>query len=145
MTDGDARLDKVEEGLTRLGERMDNGFAEMDRRFVQVDERFAQVDERFAQVDERFAQVDERFGSLEAEVQKVRVLGEQNTADIKRIAEVQVHHGDTLAQHGAALQRIEEALEPLKVLPEAFRRVFGDHERRITALEEASRQSTPDV
>jgi hypothetical protein len=70
------------------------------------------------------------------------VLGEQNTTDIKRIAEVQAHHGDVLAQHGAALQRLEEAIEPLKVLPAALQKILPDHERRITALEEASSRST---
>jgi chromosome segregation ATPase len=137
MPDVDQRLDHVEQGLKDLGERIDEQFAK-------VDQRFTQVDQRFAQVDQQFAQVDRRFGSLEAEVQKLRVLEEQNAAQIKQIAEVQAHHGGVLEEHGSALKRIEEAIEPLKALHEFIPRVADDHERRITALEEASRQRTPD-
>src|SRR5262245_17978194 len=124
MPDTDVRLENVEQGLKKLADRME--------------ERFEQVDQRFEEVDQRFAQVDKRFDSLEADVQKLRVLGEQNTTDIRRIAEVQVHHGEVLAEHGAALQRIEKALEPLKVLPTVIQNVLPHHERRITALEAAS-------
>jgi chromosome segregation ATPase len=164
MPDGDGRLARVEQHLDTLGERIEEGFAQVDQRFAQVDQRFAQVDQRFAQVDQRFAQVDQRFaqvdqrfaqvdqrfeqidgrlGSLETEVQKLRLLGEQNTTDIKQIAEVQAHHGDI----GAALKRIEEALEPLKALPAAIHTCFrdlSDHERRITALEDAG-HTTPET
>jgi chromosome segregation ATPase len=119
MPDVDERFTRVEQRLDSLGER--------------IDENFAQVDQRFEQVDQRFDQIDGRLGSLEAEVQKLRLLGEQNTTDIKRIAEVQAHHGDI----GAALKRIEEAIEPLKVLPAVIQSTLPDHERRITALEKA--------
>ena len=162
MPDVNERLDNVEQRITRVGERIDEQFAQVDQRFAQVDQRFAQIDQRFAQVDQRFAQVDQRFAqvdqrfaqvdqrfdTLEVQVQKLRVLGEENTTQIKQIAEVQAHHGSVLDEHGAALKRIEEALEPLKVLPAAIQTCFrdlGDHERRITALEEVSRQSTPET
>ena len=134
MPDVDERLAGVEQRLDSLGANIDERFAQVDQRFAQVDQRFAQVDQRFAQVDQRFAQVDQRFGSLEAEVHRLRILGEQNATDIKRIAEVQAHHGEV---HGAALQRIERALEPLTVLAIAMQNVLPDHERRITALEQA--------
>jgi prefoldin subunit 5 len=122
MPDVNERLDRVEEGLKSLGQRME--------------EQFAQVDQRFAQVDQRFAQVDQRFDSLEKEVRKLCVLGEQNATDIKRIAEVQAHHGQV---HGAALERIEKALKPLTVLPAVIQNTLPDHERRIRALEEKMR------
>jgi archaellum component FlaC len=134
MPDVDERLVRVEQRLDSLAERIDEQFTQVDQRFAQVDQRFAQVDQRFAQVDQRFAQVDQRFESLEAEVRGLRILGEQNATDIKRIAEVQAHHGEV---HGAALQRIEKALEPLTVLPAVIKNVLPDHERRITALEQA--------
>ena len=127
MPDVNERLDNVEQKLTRLGERMD---------------------ERFAQVDQRFAQVDQRFDTLEIQVQQLRVLGEENATQIRQIAEVQAHHGSVLDEHGAALKRIEEALEPLKVLPAAIQTCFRDlrdHERRITALEDAGRHTTPET
>jgi chromosome segregation ATPase len=134
MPDVNERFDRVEERLTSLGERMEEQFAK-------VDERFAKVDERFAQVDQRFAQVDARFDTLTKEVRTLRVLGEENAAQIKIIAEVQAHHG---TEHGAALKRLEEAMKPLKALSEAIQRVIPDHERRITALEAASSRTTPE-
>jgi archaellum component FlaC len=114
MPDVDERLDRVEQGLKDLGERIDG-------RFTQVDERFAQVDKRFAQVDERFAQVDRRFTGLQ-------VLVEDCASQIKLIAEVQTHHG-------SVLEEIKEAIEPLKGLRPLFEQVARDHEKRITALE----------
>ena len=131
MPDLNERLDGVEQRLTALTEN--------------IKEQFAQVDQRFAQVDQRFAQVDERFDTLTAEVRKLQALGEENSAQIKVIAEVQAHHGTV---HGAALKRIEEALEPLKVLPAAIHTCFrdlSDHERRITALEDAGQHTTPET
>jgi hypothetical protein len=64
------------------------------------------------------------------------MLGEENTAQIKVIAEVQVHHGQKL-------QQLVEAVEPLKVLPTLYEQVARDHERRIRALEDASSTSRP--
>jgi len=88
-------------------------------------------------MDERFGKVDERFGTLETEVQKLRVLEEANATQIKQIAEVQGHHGQKL-------QQLIEAVEPLKGLPDFVARIADDHEHRITALEKASHQSTPE-
>jgi chromosome segregation ATPase len=129
------RLDGVEQALTTLTEHVKEQFA-------QVGQRFAQVDERFAQVDQRFAQVDERFETLTKEVQKLQVLGEENAARIKVIAEVQAHHGSV---HGAALERIEAAIKPLTGLPAALQHILPDFERRISALEKAgsTNRSTP--
>jgi chromosome segregation ATPase len=131
MPDIDARLDQLEERLTTLGDRV-------DERFVQVDHRFNQVDQRFEQVDQRFEQVDQRFGSLESEVQKLRILAERNADQITQIAEVQAHHGDKL-------QQLVDAVEPLRGLRDFVERVAHDHEHRITALEGASRQRTPET
>jgi hypothetical protein len=78
---------------------------------------------------------NDRLDALTQEVQKLRVLGEENTTQLRLIAEVQSHHGDVLSQHGAALHRLEVAIEPLKVVPEVLQKVLGDHEGRITALE----------
>lgn len=135
MPDIDERFDRVEHRIDRLSERIDEQSARMeqqlaqvDQRFAQVDQRFAQVDERFAQVDQRFAQVDGRFDALTAEVQKLHVLWEENSAQIKLVAEVQ-------ARHGQVLQQLVDAVEPLRVFPDLFKQVAQDHERRITALE----------
>jgi hypothetical protein len=104
-----------------------------------VNERLDGVEQTLTTLTEH---VKEQFTNVEEQFTKLRLLGEEDTAQIKVIAEVQAHHGTV---HGAALQRIEAAIEPLKVLPEAFRTVFMDHARRITALEEANRQRTPDA
>jgi DNA repair ATPase RecN len=145
MPDIDARLDQLEERLTTMGDRVDERFVQVDQRFNQVDQRFnqvdqrfEQVDQRFEQVDQRFEQVDQRFGSLESEVQKLRILAERNADQITQIAEVQAHHGDKL-------QQLVDAVEPLRGLRDFVERVAHDHEHRITALEGASRQRTPET
>jgi hypothetical protein len=61
-------------------------------------------------------------------VNGLRVLGEKNAEDIKKIAEVQSHHGDKL-------DAIVKALEPLGDLYDFIRRVAPNHELRIQALE----------
>jgi DNA repair ATPase RecN len=95
MPDVGERLEKVEQGLTELSQRM----------------------------DERFAKADQRFNQLQ-------MLGEDNTSNIKLVAEV-------LAHHGTVLDQIKEGLEPLKALQPLFEKVAKDHEQRITALERA--------
>jgi archaellum component FlaC len=81
-------------------------------------------------------EVDElrtEVGALREEVNTVRVLCEANADDIKKVAEVQVHHGQQL-------EEITRALGPLAELG-AFVRVIGpDHERRIKALESQAGQ-----
>jgi chromosome segregation ATPase len=130
----DQRFEQIDQRFEQIDQRfeqIDQRFEQIDQRFEQIDQRFEQVDQRLAQVDQRFVEVDQRFETLTAEVQKLRILGEENTAQIKVIAEVQAHHG-------TVLQTLVDAVEPLKVLPDLFRQVAQDHERRITALEEAS-------
>jgi chromosome segregation ATPase len=73
-------------------------------------------------------QLRNEFGELRAEVGKLRVLGEQNTSDIKLIAEVQAHHGKKL-------EEITKALAPLAEIRDFMNLVAHDHEHRITALE----------
>ena len=59
------------------------------------------------------------------------MLGEENTQQIKLIADVQSHHGTVLNQ-------LVKDVEPLKPLPDLLRAVIQDHERRIAALENRS-------
>ena len=54
---------------------------------------------------------------------------------IKRIAEVQVQHGNTLEDHGRKLDEIAKALEPLARIDAFMQLVAGDHEKRISDLE----------
>jgi archaellum component FlaC len=102
MPDVGERLDKVEQRLTDISQRMD--------------EQFAKVYEQFAKVDDRFAHVDQRFTQLQ-------VLVEESASQIKLVAEVQGHHGETL-------QRLNDAVEPLKALQPVFEKVVKDHEER---------------
>jgi polyhydroxyalkanoate synthesis regulator phasin len=73
-----------------------------------------------------------RVGKLEDEVQKLRVVGEDNAQHIKLVAEVQSHHGSVLEQHSHLLNKLVNDVEPLTAF---MRTVVQDHERRITALE----------
>jgi hypothetical protein len=83
------------------------------------------------QVGEQFTEVKQRLDKMAGEMQRVRVLGEENSTQIRLVAEVQTHHGHLLEQ-------LVKEIEPLKVLPDLFKQVAQDHERRITALEKGS-------
>jgi predicted nuclease with TOPRIM domain len=91
----EARVDRIEEALGAVGEKVDrvdakidtaaatiraetqSGFVDMHEftRFVvqrsedtlrdEMRQGFAQVDQRFAQVDQRFAQMDQRFAQMD--------------------------------------------------------------------------------
>jgi uncharacterized coiled-coil protein SlyX len=86
------------------------------------------VEERLDKVEERLGSVEKGVNELRGEVQKLRVLGEQNTSDIKLVAEVQ-------ARHGEKLEEITKALEPLARIDNFVRLVAHDHEVRIKRLE----------
>jgi archaellum component FlaC len=110
MTDTDERFDRLEAGLDKVEGRLDK-------------------------VEDGLAKVEGRLGRVEGEVQKLRVLGEENTQQLKLIAEVQSHHGSLLEQHSRLLDQLVSDVQPLKVLPDLLRTVIQDHERRIAALE----------
>jgi archaellum component FlaC len=124
MTDTDERFDRLEAGLGRVEGRLD-----------QVEGRLDKVENRLDKVEGGLHKVEGRLGKVEGEVQKLRVLGEENTQQIKLIAEVQSHHGSVLEQHSRLLDQLVSDVQPLKVLPDLLRTVIQDHERRITALE----------
>ena len=95
----------------------------------------AKVVERLDGVERRLTSVETGLSKLSGEVQKLRILGEENATDIKRIAEVQVQHGNRLEDHGRKLDEITKALEPLARLDAFVRLVADEHEKRITDLE----------
>jgi len=103
--------------MLNAGERLDK-----------VEQRLGSVERRLGTVEKRLGTVEKRLGTLDKDVQKLRVLEEDNAQHIKLIAEVQV-------QHGGVLQQIVQDIEPLKAVPELLRHVVHDHERRIAALE----------
>ena len=120
MPDVDERFDSIDQTLTGVS-----------RQFGKVDEQFTEVKQLLDTMDQRLNSMDERLDTLTREVQNVRVLGEDNSTQIRLIAEVQTHHGRLLDQ-------VVRDIEPLKVLPDLFKQVVQDHERRITALERGS-------
>ena len=63
----------------------------------------AEIVERLDGVERRLTSVETGLSKLSSEVQTLRVLGEQNATDIKRIAEVQVQHGQKLDDHARKL------------------------------------------
>ena len=95
----------------------------------------AEVVERLDGVERRLSSVETGLSKLSGEVHKLRILEERNATDIKRIAEVQVHHGQKLDDHGRKLDEITRALEPLARLDASVRLVADEHEKRITDLE----------
>ena len=68
-------------------------------------------------------------GGLRTETHSLRVLCEAQADDIKKVAEVQVHHG-------RKLEEIANALKPLAELHEFINVVAPAHESRIKALED---------
>jgi polyhydroxyalkanoate synthesis regulator phasin len=117
MLNAGDRLEKVEQ---RLG-TVEDGLGTLAGRVDVLTER---VDVLTDRVDTLVGRVD----SLGEDVQKLRILEEENARQIKLIAEVQV-------QHGGVLQQMARDIEPLKAIPDLLKHVVHDHERRITALE----------
>jgi hypothetical protein len=95
---------------------------------AEVVERLDSVERRPTSVGKGLTELREEVGGLRGEVQKLRILGEKNEADIKQIAEVQVHHG-------RKLDLITKALEPLARIDAFVQLVAGNHEKRISDLE----------
>ena len=110
MADTDERLDKVEQRL----ESVETG---LEKVRTEVGDLRTEVDGLRTDV-----------GGLRTEVRALRVLGEANADAIKKVADVQLHHGEKL-------EEIVKALEPLAELHAFIRVVVPDHERRIKALE----------
>ena len=71
------------------------------------------------------------FEELSFELNKLRLLYEAQGDDVKKIAEVQAHHGQKLDD-------IAQALAPMKEIGDFVRRVASDHEQRIQELERRS-------
>ena len=127
MSDTDAKFDRLEAGLKKVEGRLEN----VEGRLENVEGRLEKVEGRLDGVEGSLGRVQGQLGQLESEVQKLRVLGEENTQQIKLIADVQSHHGTVLNQ-------LVKDVEPLKPLPDLLRVVIQDHERRIAALENRS-------
>ena len=138
MTDTGERLDKVEGRLAKVEDSVVGLRADIDGLRTDVDGLRTDVDGLRTDVNGLRTDVKgltSRVTTLEEETRKLRILGEENTSQIKLIAEVQSHHGTVLEQHSQLLNQIVKDIEPLKVLPDLVRPLVQDHERRIAALE----------
>jgi archaellum component FlaC len=138
MTDTGERLDKVEGRLAKVEDSVVGLRADVDGLRTDVDGLRTDVDGLRTDVNGLRTDVKgltSRVTTLEEETRKLRILGEENTSQIKLIAEVQSHHGTVLEQHSQLLNQIVKDIEPLKVLPDLVRPLVQDHERRIAALE----------
>jgi len=138
MTDTGERLDKVEGRLAKVEDSVVGLRADVDGLRTDVDGLRTDVDGLRTDVNGLRTDVKgltSRVTTLEEETRKLRILGEEDTSQIKLIAEVQSHHGTVLEQHSQLLNQIVKDIEPLKVLPDLVRPLVQDHERRIAALE----------
>jgi archaellum component FlaC len=97
-------------------------------RLEKVEQRLTSVESGLEGVHGEVRGLRGDVGGLTSEVHALRVLGEQNTTDIKRVAEVQT-------RHGKKLDEITKALEPLNEIRDFVRLVASDHEHRIQELE----------
>ena len=131
MADTGERLDKVEQRLESVETGLEQVRTEVGELRTEVGGLRTEVGGLRTDVGGLRTEVGSLrtdLGGLRTEVNKLRVLGETNADDIKKIAEVQVHHGQKL-------EEITRALEPLAELHKFIRVVVPDHERRIKALE----------
>ena len=117
-------LGDVTRGLQEVREHVGELRTEVGGLRTEVGELRTEVGELRTEVGELRTEV----GELRTEVNTVRVLGEANADDIRKVAEVQVHHGQKLDE-------IAQALAPLAELHAFIRVVVPDHERRLRALE----------
>src|SRR5262245_25263902 len=94
-----------------------------------------ELGERLDGAERRLERVETGVNDLRKEVNGLRILGEKNLSDIKKMAEVQSHLGERLDDHGQKLDAILKALEPLSDMQDFIRRIAPDHEHRLRALE----------
>ena len=124
MSEVEQRLGRVEEGLgkveTRLG-AVEDGLEE-------VRDQVHALDGKVNALDGKVTALDGKVTALDENVQKLRLLEENNATEIKKVAEVQSHHGKKL-------DKITKALEPLARIDAFVNAVAHDHENRIRVLE----------
>jgi archaellum component FlaC len=145
MADTEERLQKVEDRLTSVENSVDGLRSEVGGLRGEVGELRGEVGELRGEVGGlredvgglrgEVGELRGKTDTLAADVQKLRVLGEENEHRIKLVLEVQADHGKKLGDHGAKLDRIFEALKPLPAIYAFVQSVAHDHEMRIVELE----------
>jgi hypothetical protein len=101
------------------------------------------VETRLDGVERGLSAVKTEVGELRGEVQKLKVLEEENCSQIKLIAEVQATHGEKLDVLAAEMRVLKKAVEPIADMHAFIKSVAHDHELRIRALERRSDGSLP--
>lgn len=101
---------------------------ETDERLDKVEKRLGGVETGLKDVETGLHELRDEVGGLRGEVNDLRILGEKNADDIKKVAEVQEHHG-------RKLDDIVEALKPLSEIHDFVQGVAPNHEARIRELE----------
>lgn len=111
------RLERVETGLKEVREEVGSLRTEVGSLRTEVGGLRGEVGELRTEV-----------GGLRGEVNGLRISCEKNADDIKKIAEVQVHHGQKL-------DKLANAIEPLVELRDLLKVLASNHEQRIETLE----------
>ena len=124
MADEGKRLKAVEQGLGGVT----TGLQEVRERVGELRTEVGGLRTEVGELRTDLGGLRLEVGELRTEVNTLRVLGEANADDIRKVAEVQVHHGHKLDE-------ITRALAPLAELHAFIRIVVPDHERRLRALE----------
>ena len=88
----------------------------------------AEANEGVNSIDARPGSVEEQVTEFRSDVQRLRIVGEDNLRQTTLVAEVQAHHGKVLDE-------LRQDVQPLKGLRVLMQQIAQDHERRITALE----------
>ena len=88
--------------------------------------------------DEPTMTVEKRLDTMGDDLHGLRVRYEHHDEQIQRIAEVQHEHGNQLGEIKDELVGVKGALEPLPAIHDFVKRIAGEHEARIAALEKGA-------
>jgi uncharacterized coiled-coil DUF342 family protein len=145
MMDTSERLGRVEERVDSLAAEVGELRAEVGELRAEVGELRAEVGELRAEVGELRAEVGElraevgelrkEVGGLREQVHLLAIRTDDNSAQIRLIAEVQVHHGQAIEEIRADLKVIHRDMAPLRDVYNLMRQVAANHEQRIESLE----------
>jgi hypothetical protein len=76
-----------------------------------------------------------RLDRVDGDVSRLNVLHEDLRDTVRKVAEVQVHHGERLEEHGRMLVELRDMVLPLRDLAEWVPILARKYDERITALE----------
>jgi hypothetical protein len=121
-----ARIDHVNEELTTRIDRVD------EKLTARIDHVNEELTIRIDRVDEKLTA---RLDRVDGDVSLLNVLHEDLRDTVRKVAEVQVHHGERLEEHGRMLVELRDMVLPLRDLAEWVPILARKYDERITALE----------